>query len=196
MTAPAVILRELTIRYKSAADTVSPIHSFSAQIPAGSMTLLLGPSGCGKTSLLSALAGLLRPSSGTITVGEDHLTSMTRPQLDDFRRNRVGIAFQAFNLVPSLSATENVMVPMRAAGIRTKQARGRAAELLRTVGLGERLDFKPSQLSGGQQQRVAIARALANDPPLVLADEPTASLEPRSTSSDHFCVTSSGEATP
>ena len=77
MTAPAVILRELTIRYTSAADTVSPIQSFSAQIPAGSMTLLLGPSGCGKTSLLSALAGLLRPSSGTITVGEDHLTSMT-----------------------------------------------------------------------------------------------------------------------
>ena len=177
MSAPAVTLRELTIRYASAAENVSPINSFSAEIAAGSMTLLLGPSGCGKTSLLSALAGLLRPTSGTIFVGEDQLTSMTRPQLDDFRRNRVGIVFQAFNLVPSLSATENVMVPMRAAGIGSKDARRRAVDLLRTVGLGERLGVKPSQLSGGQQQRVAIARALANDPPLVLADEPTASLD-------------------
>ncbi len=177
MIAPAIILRELTIAYTTAADTVSPIQSLSVEIESGSMTLLLGPSGCGKTSLLSALAGILRPLSGTISVGDDQLTSMTRPQLDEYRRRRVGIVFQAFNLVPSLSATENVMVPIRATGIGSRVARARAGELLRTVGLGERLGAKPSQLSGGQQQRVAIARALANDPPLVLADEPTASLD-------------------
>jgi putative ABC transport system ATP-binding protein len=138
---------------------------------------LLGPSGCGKTTLLSCLAGILRPKSGGIHVNGSLITSLKGKGLTDYRQSGVGIVFQAFNLVPSLDATENVMVPLRAAGVGRREARARAVETLNHVGLGDRLHNKPSQLSGGQQQRVGIARALAMDPALLLADEPTAALD-------------------
>jgi len=143
----------------------------------GALTLLLGPSGCGKTSLLSCLGGILRPKSGSIRFGDIEVTSLKGQALTEYRRRTVGIVFQSFNLVPSLTALENVTVPLRAAGVKWSAAKARAEELLEDVGLADRVDHRPGDLSGGQQQRVAIARALGLDPPLILADEPTAHLD-------------------
>jgi putative ABC transport system ATP-binding protein len=141
--------------------------------------LLLGPSGCGKTTLLSCLAGIQQPSEGEIVVDGTEVTTLTGRPLTEYRRHGVGVVFQAFNLIPSLTALENVAMPMRSAGVSAKEAKERAAVLLTEVGLAERLDHRPSSLSGGQQQRVAIARALALEPKLVVADEPTANLDHR-----------------
>ena len=143
----------------------------------GSITLLLGPSGCGKTSVLSCLGAMLSPTSGSIRLGGFDLVGVTGKELLRYRRNDVGIVFQAFNLLPSLTAEENVRVVMTAAGIGRRRATLRAIELLTSLGLGERMHHRPDDLSGGQQQRVAIARALALDPTLLLADEPTAHLD-------------------
>jgi putative ABC transport system ATP-binding protein len=176
-TQSGLSVADLTIEYASEAELVSPIQDLSFSGASGTVTLLLGPSGCGKTSLLSAIAGLLSPKTGTIRFGNHCVTDMNATEQAEYRRKIVGIVFQSFNLVPSLRATENVMVPLRADGVARSVARRRANELLETVGLGDRLSHLPGALSGGQLQRVAIARALANDPPLILADEPTASLD-------------------
>jgi putative ABC transport system ATP-binding protein len=141
------------------------------------LSILLGPSGCGKTTLLSCLGGILKPTSGSICVGGTEVTDLSRSELTDYRRHTVGIVFQAFNLVPSLTAEENIAVPLRAVGVSRQRARERALELLEMVDLGHRVHHRPAGLSGGQQQRVAVARALALDPPLILADEPTAHLD-------------------
>ena len=170
-------LRDVVVEYRSGESTVRPVDGFSASIPDGSLALLLGPSGCGKTTLLSCLAGILSPTAGRITHGATEISSLSGTSLTEYRRRGVGIVFQAFNLVPSLSAMENVMLPMRSAGVRRAAARDRAAELLEEVDLSHRADHLPGAMSGGQQQRVAIARALALDPPLILADEPTAHLD-------------------
>lgn len=154
-----------------------PIDGLSVEVPAGNLTLLLGPSGCGKSTLLSCLGSILEPTDGSITLGGVETTGLDRAGLVDHRRNRVGIVFQSFNLIDSLSALENVALPMRSAGKKRKEADERARELLVDVGLEERMGHRPGELSGGQQQRVAIARALALDPPLILADEPTAHLD-------------------
>ena len=137
----------------------------------------MGPSGCGKTTLLSCLAGLLTPTAGSISLDGKQVSGLSGAALSDYRRHTVGVVFQAFNLIPSLSARSNVMVPLRLAGVGRKPARERADVLLEQVGLDERGHHRPDQMSGGQQQRVAIARALVQDPPLVLADEPTAHLD-------------------
>jgi putative ABC transport system ATP-binding protein len=170
-------IEDLTVEYTESGYVVRPLNGLSAAAGDGELVLLLGPSGSGKTTLLSCLAGLLTPSRGRIRVGDTDVTLLEGPALTEFRRRGVGIAFQAFNLVPSLTAKENVIVPMRLAGVPRSRARPRAEELLRRVGLGERMDHRPGALSGGQQQRVAIARALVHDPPLVVADEPTAHLD-------------------
>jgi putative ABC transport system ATP-binding protein len=143
----------------------------------GQLVLLLGASGCGKTTLLSVLAALLTPTSGSVQLGDQDVLAMRGKELTEFRRRKVGVVFQAFNLVPSLTARENVEVPLRAAGVKRREARERAGKLLAQVGLSDRDTHRPGDLSGGQQQRVAIARALAHDPPLLLADEPTAHLD-------------------
>ncbi|MGX9791360.1 ABC transporter ATP-binding protein [Mycobacterium sp. MMS18-G62] len=170
-------IQDLTVEYSSGENTVRPIDRFNLDVAAGSLVILLGPSGCGKTTLLSCLGGILRPSAGTIKFGNVDVTSLDARELSTYRRDTVGIVFQAFNLVPSLTALENVMVPMRAAGISRRAAVGRAERLLARVGLQDRMSHRPGDLSGGQQQRVAVARAIALDPPLVLADEPTAHLD-------------------
>jgi putative ABC transport system ATP-binding protein len=170
-------ITDLTIEYSSGGYVVRPIDGLMLTAKAGSLVLLLGPSGCGKTSLLSCLGGILSPKSGTIMYGDLEVSALRGRELTNYRRRTVGIVFQAFNLVASLTAVENVTVPLRASGFRWAAARDRAVSLLRQVGLGERLNYRPGDLSGGQQQRVAIARALALDPPLVLADEPTAHLD-------------------
>jgi putative ABC transport system ATP-binding protein len=170
-------IQDLTVEYSSGDDAVRPIDRLNLDVAAGSLVILMGPSGCGKTTLLSCLGGILRPSAGTIKFGEVDVTSLDARELSRYRRDTVGIVFQAFNLVPSLTALENVMVPMRAAGMSRRAALGRAERLLARVGLQDRSSHKPGDLSGGQQQRVAVARAIALDPPLVLADEPTAHLD-------------------
>ncbi|CAN1544311.1 SalX ABC-type antimicrobial peptide transport system, ATPase component [Mycobacteriaceae bacterium] len=170
-------IKDLVVEYASSQETVRPIDELSLDVPAGSLAILLGPSGCGKTTLLSCLGGILRPTAGRIEFGNIDLTTLDANALSDYRRNTVGIVFQAFNLVPSLTALENVMVPLRAARIPKKQAHERAEELLTRVGLAHRMSHRPGDLSGGQQQRVAVARAIALDPPLLIADEPTAHLD-------------------
>ena len=170
-------IKDLVVEYASGAETVRPINGLNLDVSEGSLAILLGPSGCGKTTLLSCLGGILKPTAGKIEFGDIDVTALDANQLSDYRRNTVGIVFQAFNLVPSLSAIENVMVPLRAARIGRQEAHDRAAELLERVGLGHRLEHRPGDMSGGQQQRVAVARAIALDPPLLIADEPTAHLD-------------------
>lgn len=172
-----VVIEDLVVEYQRGGYPIRPLDGFNARVPAGQLTVLLGPSGCGKTTLLSCLSGIQRPTSGSIKVGETQVTSLDAKQMTEYRRGTVGVVFQAFNLVPSLSALENIMVPLRSAGKRGSAAKVRAAELLEMVGLGERGHHRPGSLSGGQMQRVAIARALALDPPLIVADEPTANLD-------------------
>jgi len=169
--------QELVVEYSSGDNAIRPIDGLDLELDAGSLTILLGPSGCGKTTLLSCLGGLLTPTSGRITVGGVDVTALNRRAMTQYRRRGVGIVFQAFNLVPSLTALENVMVPLRAAGFARGAAHARAEKLLRRVGLQDRMTHRPGDLSGGQQQRVAVARAIALDPPLILADEPTAHLD-------------------
>jgi putative ABC transport system ATP-binding protein len=170
-------VKDLVVQYSSGGYAIRPIDGLNLDVSAGSLAILLGPSGCGKTTLLSCLGGILKPVEGRIEFGDIDLTKLDRPALSEYRRNTVGIVFQAFNLVPSLTAIENVMVPLRATRMSRHQARERAEELLTRVGLKERMRHRPGDLSGGQQQRVAVARAVALDPPLVLADEPTAHLD-------------------
>ena len=169
-------IHDLLVEYSSGGYALRPIDHLNLEAPAGSLTILLGPSGCGKTTLLSCLGGILSPTSGRITFGDIDVTALDARGLSLYRR-KVGIVFQAFNLVASLTAIENVMVPMRLAGISRGAARRRAEELLTRVGLKDRMTHRPGGLSGGQQQRVAVARAMALDPPLILADEPTAHLD-------------------
>lgn len=170
-------IKDLVVEYASGQESVRPINGLNLDVSEGSLAILLGPSGCGKTTLLSCLGGILRPTAGRIEFGDVDLTKLDANGLSDYRRNTVGIVFQAFNLVPSLTAIENVMVPMRAARMGREQSHERAAELLTRVGLSHRMKHRPGDLSGGQQQRVAVARAIALDPPLLIADEPTAHLD-------------------
>ena len=170
-------IHDLVVEYSSGGYAVRPINGLNLDVAAGSLVILLGPSGCGKTTLLSCLGGILRPKSGAIKFDDVDVTKLEGAALADYRRNKVGIVFQAFNLVPSLTALENVMVPLRAAGFSRAASRRRAEELLKRVNLEERMKHHPGDLSGGQQQRVAVARAIALEPPLILADEPTAHLD-------------------
>jgi putative ABC transport system ATP-binding protein len=170
-------INDLVVEYSSGGYAVRPIDGLNLDVGSGSLALLLGPSGCGKTTLLSCLGGILRPTSGRITIDDVDVTALDSHGLTMYRRRTVGIVFQAFNLLASLNALENVMVPMDAAGMKGRESRRRAEELLERVGLKDRMQHRPGDLSGGQQQRVAVARAIALDPPLILADEPTAHLD-------------------
>jgi len=170
-------VRHLTVEFSSGGYVVRPLDGLSFDARDGELVVLLGPSGCGKTTLLSCLAGLLTPTSGSITLDGRETSQLCGRDLTAHRRDTVGVIFQAFNLIPSLSAHGNVVAPMRLGGTPRRTANVRADELLDRVGLGERRHHRPGQLSGGQQQRVAIARALVHDPPVVLADEPTAHLD-------------------
>ena len=167
----------VTIEYSSGGYLVRPIEGLTLDLPSGELVLLLGASGCGKTTLLSALGAILTPAKGTIRMGGVDVGGLSGRALTDYRRHQVGIVFQSFNLIPSLTAAENVAVPLRAGGVGRREAMARAADLLEQVDLADRAGHHPPDLSGGQAQRVAIARALAFDPPLVLADEPTAHLD-------------------
>lgn len=167
----------LTKEYQVDETTITAVDNVSLELKAGEFVALVGPSGSGKTTLLAMIAGLLSPTSGQITLAGEELAQMNEAQLTALRRNRIGFTFQANNLVPYLTVRENVELMLRLNGTYNKDSRRQAEELLQRLGLGERLNSLPSQLSGGQKQRVAIARSLIHDPALVLADEPTASLD-------------------
>lgn len=156
---------------------VVALDGVNLAIPRGSFTVVMGPSGSGKSTLLYLVGGLDWPTSGVIRVWDEEIEKLDENSLAAYRRSRVGFIFQSFNLVSSMPAIENVAFPLRFAGIRTEERRKRSREVLELVGLGDRIKHKPTELSGGQQQRVAIARALINDPPLILADEPTGNLD-------------------
>ena len=172
---PLVRVRDLALTLPSAAGPVNILRGIDLDIAPGEALGLLGPSGSGKTSLLMLLAGLERATAGTIELDGLLITAMDEDALARMRRSRVGIVFQAFHLIPTMTALENVAVPLELAG--NPDASQRAARELTSVGLGDRLHHYPTQLSGGEQQRVALARALAPDPAILVADEPTGNLD-------------------
>ena len=157
---------------------VVALSELSLSIEAGEFTAIVGPSGSGKTTLLNIIGGLDRPSSGTVWVGGHNITELTDAELIDFRREHIGFVFQAYNLIPVLTARENTEFVMLLQGRPKAEREARTRELLAAVGLTDQMDKRPAEMSGGQQQRVAVARALANRPSLVLADEPTANVDP------------------
>ena len=175
--APVLEVSDLTRRFGDGESAVDAVRGVELRLDAGEIVLIMGPSGSGKTTLLSMLGALLRPTKGEIRLAGETITGLTEHELPALRAKRIGFIFQDFNLMPSLSARENVEVALNVAGVHGTAARERATTLLKELGLGERLDFLPENLSGGEKQRVAIARALANDPALMLADEPTANLD-------------------
>jgi putative ABC transport system ATP-binding protein len=165
-------------KYGAGDAAVVALDNVSVSMRAGQFTAIMGPSGSGKSTLLHVLAGLDRPTSGEIYLGDTEITSLNDKQLTLLRRDQIGFIFQAFNLLPTLTAAENIVLPVRIAG--RKPDKAWVKSIVDTVGLTERLNHKPSELSGGQQQRVAAARALASRPQIVFADEPTGALDSRS----------------
>jgi putative ABC transport system ATP-binding protein len=168
-------LRQVSKTVMSGSEPLTILHPLSLQLPRGQFVAVVGPSGSGKSTLLGLIAGLDAPSSGSVLIDNVDITRLDEDALARLRGEKVGFVFQFFHLIPSLTAYENVAVPMEIAGLH--DVRTRAETLLEEVGLTGRAHHYPSQLSGGEQQRVALARALANDPPIVLADEPTGNLD-------------------
>jgi putative ABC transport system ATP-binding protein len=177
MSEALVRARGLTRRFGGGERAVTALAGVDLDVPAGRLLAVRGRSGSGKTTLLNLLAGLDRPDAGTVHLGDVEVSALPEAGLVDLRRRQVGVVFQAFGLVPILSAAENVGVPLRLVGTPAAERDARVAELLALVGLAEHAAQRPYELSGGQQQRVAIARALANRPRLVVADEPTGQLD-------------------
>ena len=173
-------VHNLSRHYQMGTETVRALDGVSLEINRGEFVAIVGPSGSGKSTLMYLIGGMDRPTGGQITVMGDEITAMDDNDLAKFRQRTVGFVFQSFNLITTMTASKNVEFPMVFAGSKPAQRRERAAELLGLVGLGERLDHKPTELSGGQQQRVAIARALVNEPDIILADEPTGNLDSKS----------------
>ena len=172
---PLVRIRDLVLTVPSAAGPVNILRGVDLDIAKGEAVGLVGPSGSGKTSLLMVLAGLERATSGSVSLDGQEITRLNEDALAKLRRDQVGIVFQSFHLIPTMTALENVAIPLELAGIRNAGDRARAA--LESVGLGHRLTHLPGQLSGGEQQRTALARAFAPEPGLLLADEPTGNLD-------------------
>lgn len=173
--------KEITKVYNANTIPVYALNGIDLSIKQGEFTAIVGPSGCGKTTLLNIIGGLDRPSSGGVWVGGQDITSLTESQLIDFRLKNIGFVFQAYNLIPVLTAQENTAFIMQLQKIPKAQIDDRVINLLKEVGLEDKINKRPNQLSGGQQQRVAVARALASKPQFVLADEPTANLDSKST---------------
>jgi putative ABC transport system ATP-binding protein len=174
---PVLEAQSVTKSYEVDSNIIKAVDDVSIQVCPGEFVALVGPSGSGKTTMLALLAGLLGPSDGSIMIGGQNLSDMNESRRTRFRREKVGFTFQDNNLVPYLTVKENVELMLKLNGRLNRQSKKHAEELLEQLGLGDRLKNLPSQLSGGQQQRVAIARALVHRPSIVLADEPTASLD-------------------
>jgi ABC-type lipoprotein export system ATPase subunit len=169
--------RDLEKTYAAGGTTVHALRGVDLRIPRGEMVAVMGPSGCGKTTLLNCLSGLDEFDSGEVFVGGESISGMSDRRRTRFRAERMGFVFQTYNLIPVLSAVENVELPLLVAGVRSREARGRALSVLRMVGLGDQVNKRPNEMSGGQQQRVTVARSLVNEPAIVWADEPTGALD-------------------
>ncbi|MGW4250078.1 ABC transporter ATP-binding protein [Streptomyces californicus] len=175
MNQAAVRLRSVTRSYGKGASAVTALDNVSLDIPRGTFTAVMGPSGSGKSTFLQCTAGLDRPTAGQVFLGETDLSGLSEKKLTLLRRDRIGFVFQAFNLLPSLTAAQNVALPLRLAGRRP--GRSDVLDVLEKVGLRERAGHRPGELSGGQQQRVALARALVTRPEVLFGDEPTGALD-------------------
>jgi putative ABC transport system ATP-binding protein len=170
-----VVARDVMRRYGAGETAVDALRGVSVEVPSGRLTAVMGPSGSGKSTLMHILAGLDKPTSGSVTVAGTEITTLKDTELTKLRRNNIGFVFQFFNLLPMLSAEENIRLPLSIAGEKADKAF--FDELVDAVGLSDRLAHRPAELSGGQQQRVAIARALVSQPAVVFADEPTGNLD-------------------
>ncbi len=180
MNPPVIEARDVTRHLKLGTHVVHALRGVDLEIHRNEMVGIIGPSGSGKSTLLGIIGGLDSPTSGTIAIDGVDVTRMSEGALTDIRNQKIGFVFQFFNLIPTLTALENVALPIEFAQVRRHKPFKRAEDLLEMLGLGSRLHHRPNELSGGQQQRVAIARALANDPPILLADEPTGNLDSHS----------------
>ena len=172
-----IVIKDLIKVYKTGKLEVIALRGLDCTMNVGEILAIMGPSGCGKTTLLNLIGGLDRPTAGSIVMDGVNLSNLNDAELVEHRRGRVGIVFQFFNLVPTLTARENVELPMRLAGKDPKTMKARSEELVDLVGMKERAKHKPDELSGGEQQRIGLATALANDPAVILADEPTGELD-------------------
>ncbi len=172
--------RQLTRTYKRGDQTITPLENLDLDIESGAFLALMGPSGSGKTTLLNLLAGIDRPTSGTLTIDGREISKLSRAALADWRSTAVGYIFQLYNLVPVLTAYENIELPLLLHKLPRKERHTRVTTALELVGIADRYDHYPRQLSGGQEQRVAIARAIVTDPTIILADEPTGDLDKKS----------------
>lgn len=171
-------VKNVSKTYKKKDAEVRAIDNISLEIPSGDFVSIIGPSGSGKSSLLLMLGGMLSPSSGQVFIDNESLYDLKPCEIANLRQKKIGFVFQTFNLIPYLSALQNVQVPLLLSGLDEKSQMQKATYLLNRVGLNDRMHHKPSELSVGQQQRVALARMLANDPSIILADEPTGNLDP------------------
>ncbi|PSU50614.1 macrolide ABC transporter ATP-binding protein [Photobacterium frigidiphilum] len=179
-TKPLVQLNGISKHYKNGDEEVYALDGVDLTIHNGEFLSILGPSGSGKSTLMNVLGCLDKPTSGNYQLDNSDVSALSSTQLSAIRNSKIGFVFQSFNLLEYATALENVALPLVYAGVNSKTRRAKAAELLKRVGLGDRMNHKPNQLSGGQKQRVAIARALVNDPQIILADEPTGALDSKS----------------
>ncbi|MBL8349627.1 MAG: ABC transporter ATP-binding protein [Burkholderiaceae bacterium] len=177
MTAPLIAIRGLSKAYLRGGQAIPVLVGLDLEVTEGEFVALMGPSGSGKSTLLNLIAGIDKPSAGTIAIGGVDISRLSEGELADWRAANVGFIFQFYNLLPVLSAFDNVELPLLLTGLSSRERRERVARVLDLVGLSDRADHFPSELSGGQQQRVAIARALVTDPLLIVADEPTGDLD-------------------
>jgi len=173
-------IKNLVKLFKDSAQEIFAVNNVTLNFSSGEFTAIVGPSGSGKTTLLNLIGGLDKPTSGSLFVDGKDISLLKEKEMTAFRLHHIGFVFQAFNLIPVLTAKENVSFVMELQGRKRDEINRRATELLEAVGLGDRMDSRPAKLSGGQQQRVAVARALASTPKFVLADEPTANLDSKS----------------
>ena len=174
---PAVVCQNVVKTYDTGSQQITALQGIDLEVHVGELMMLVGPSGCGKTTLISVIAGILDQDSGLCRVFGEDLLALKNDQKLKFRAQNIGFVFQAYNLLPTLNAAENVSIPLIINGMKRREAVRKAAAVLEQVGLGDRADALPAQLSGGQQQRVAIARALIHSPRLIVCDEPTSALD-------------------
>jgi len=175
--------RDLTKSYRKGDTLITPLHELNLDVPAGDFLALMGPSGSGKTTLLNLIAGIDRPTSGRLRIQDRDIATLSRSRLADWRSENIGYIFQLYNLVPVLTAYENVELPLLLHRVSARQRHERVATALQLVGISDRHDHYPRQLSGGQEQRTAIARAIVTDPKIIVADEPTGDLDAESAAS-------------
>jgi putative ABC transport system ATP-binding protein len=181
-----LVVENATKRFHQGQRAISALNGVSLEVPSGSFLAIMGASGSGKSTLLHLMAGLTRADSGRILIAGQDIAAMSDSELTLFRRQRIGLVFQAFNLIPTLTAEENISLPLMLSGQNGQASRGRVTELMATLNIADRRGHRPDALSGGEQQRVAIGRALVTDPAVILADEPTGNLD--SVNSDAICA--------